>query len=112
MSGMERRRFTRFGFHHEMVLRLMDSKQPVTALDISREGVGFLWQEALEVGTDIEVVLDFSDSLELPLMLTVMVCFKEKDGKFRIGSAMQSEDTDLLEELIISFNQEGDDHPS
>ena len=107
-DGIERRRFTRFPFQEGMALHLKESKKPVSALDISREGIGFIWDEALAIGTDIEVILDFSDMLHLPLLLTVTMCRRDEGGVYRIGAIMQSEDSALLEELIQSLSDELD----
>lgn len=110
MSSMERRAFTRRAFHQEMELRLSGTESSVKALDISREGIGFVWQSPLEVGTEIEVVLYFSESIHVPLLLTVVSCFQgENDitnGVYRVGSIMQSEDAELLEMLIDMESEE------
>ncbi len=105
MDKIERRRFKRFDFHQEMQLYLVDFDCQVSGLDISREGVGFQWSEPMEVGSNIDVIISFSDTFKMQLLLNVVVCRKAEDG-FIIGSTMQSEDADLLEKLIATFNEE------
>lgn len=105
MSGIERRRFTRFEFHQEMRLYMLESRDPVSGLDISREGIGFAWHEPLEAGTDFEVLLCFGDTLQMRVMLSVVFC-RQADEGYTIGSLMQSEDAELLEKLVVAMNEE------
>jgi hypothetical protein len=68
-------------------------------IDLSREGIGLLVHQALEVGTRVEIALEGPGSVPVELVAEVVNCREEPDGHWRCGCVLVWKLTD--EELAL-----------
>lgn len=63
--------------------------EPALIRDISRDGVGLIFHEAIEAGTFIVLILPASHSQTLELLYNIVRCTPLSNGKFSLGARFQ-----------------------